>query len=368
LTKLALGIASCLLTLFALEVALRVYGYDPLRRLTEGRDLILRRSPHPDVKYELTPGAAGRAWGADIRINSHGFRGPEPIMSRRPRYRVIVLGDSVTFGNFLPVETTFPFQVQKRLEAEGVEVLNFAVGGYDTVQEVAALAVHGPTFPPDLVVLAYCLNDIGIVSVNLEYIERVEAQQASLLYRLRLAQLVADRLERARLASWLARKNDPEVFRREHAHHIDPIGSEDADLIALMNDVPDVPTFAWYRDRDRVGRLRFAFRRLADLSREHRFQVAVLILPWLTGDTQRYPYDTVHHIVAREARRAGFDVIDPRRELLRDGAERLRVHARDLVHLNQEGHAILTEVLAPYVAGRTKTRGRWRYGVSDRGR
>ena len=99
LKNLGLTAVSVLVTLIALEIALRLYGYNPLRDWRM-RDFAMRPSAYPDLKYELTPGASGRVWGTDLKINSQGFRGPEPS-SNPSTQRVIVLGDSIAFGNNL---------------------------------------------------------------------------------------------------------------------------------------------------------------------------------------------------------------------------------------------------------------------------
>ena len=46
-----------------------------------GGDYVLRASAYPDLKYELTPGATGGLSPTDVKINSQGFRGPEPSSS-----------------------------------------------------------------------------------------------------------------------------------------------------------------------------------------------------------------------------------------------------------------------------------------------
>jgi len=118
LKKLGLSAASLLITLIALEIALRVGGYNPLRDWGKGSDFAMRPSVYPGLKYELTPGASGRVWGTDLKINSQGFRGPEPS-SNPAMQRVIVLGDSIAFGNNLPLEDTFSSQLQQRLVSRG---------------------------------------------------------------------------------------------------------------------------------------------------------------------------------------------------------------------------------------------------------
>ena len=108
-------------------------------------------------------------------------------------FRIVVLGDSITFGHYLREETTFPRLLEGQLRASGraTEVLNFGVGGYDVLQEVSLLASR-PEYHPTLVVLAYCLNDAGIASASREYIRHLESYRSSLLYRSVLAQLVSD--------------------------------------------------------------------------------------------------------------------------------------------------------------------------------
>ncbi len=349
-----LSMAAVVMTLGLVEAALRLGGYDALASWRNGRDLILRPSANPDLKYELTPGASGFAWGTDIRINSQGFRGPEPRPRADAAGRIIVLGDSITFGHHLREETTFPRLLEGHLRASGrtTEVLNFGVGGYDVLQEVSLLASR-PEYQPTLVVLAYCLNDAGIASASREYIRHLETYRSSLLYRSVLAQFVSARIERMRNFQWTSYENRSDVFHRAYEGQIDPIGDDETDLLDLMKAAPPGQPYEWYRDRDRVGRVRLAFRRLAALSHAGSFQVLVAILPWLSGDGSGDPPQVVHQIVAREARRAGLDTVDLTGPFERAGMANLRMTADDPIHPNEAGHALIAEVLGRYVRERS---------------
>jgi lysophospholipase L1-like esterase len=348
--RLLLAMAACFVTLVGFEVALRVARYDPLAGWRNGRDLILRPSADPDLKYELAPGASAWAWGTEVRINSHGFRGPEPWPRVASGGRVIVLGDSITFGHYLREQVTFPRLLEERLRAAGrtIEVLNFGVGGYDVLQEVALLASR-PEYHPTLVVLAYCLNDAGIASASREYIQRLQSYRSSLLYRSALAQFVAARIERMRNFSWAGYENQSDVFHRAYAGKIDPLADNETDLLDLMKTAPSGQPFEWYRDRDRVGRVRFAFRRLAAMSHDGPFPVVVAIVPWLNGDESGDPPQVVHRIVEREARRAGFDTVDLTGEFERAGMKTLRITPDDPIHPNEAGHALMAGILGRYV-------------------
>jgi lysophospholipase L1-like esterase len=351
--KIALSAASFLITLLALEVGLRLYGYNPLGNWRADQEYILRPSVYPDLQYELTPGARGGLSENDRPINSQGFRGPEPLSSPSGKV-VIVLGDSIAFGNSMLSDDTFANQLQQRMDSgkQDVEILNFGVGGYDILQEVSLLEIRGLKYHPKLVVLTYCLNDISIASTNLEQIEWRRSQ--SFLYRSRLMQFVLANIEKIRLKRWLKHMNQPEVFHRSYEHQIDGIGDDEVELLNLMKQAPTYPSTTYYGDRDRIGRLRFSFRKLANMSKENDFQVAIMIVPLLIGDAETYTHRTAHRIVEMEARRAGFDTIDLTDVFMRAGIRNLTSEFGDIIHPNKRGHTIMADLLSEYVVNHLK--------------
>jgi lysophospholipase L1-like esterase len=354
--KAALSAVSLLITLIAVECALRLFGYNPPAYLHQ-TDYTLRPSGYPGLRYELSPGAATRARGKEIKINSQGFRGPEPSSDPAVQ-RVIVLGDSIAFGNNLALEETFPFQLQQQLSTPGrsLEVLNFGVHGYDTLQEVSSLEVRGLDYHPDLVVVAYCLNDVSISSVSLEHMQRMQRLRAApynFLFQSRLIDLLAETIETLRIKHWEKQVNEPAAFRREYANQIDAIGDNESELLGLMAQAPTWPNSTWYGDRDRVGRLRFGFRRLAGLAQANGFPVVIMIVPLLLekggADSRTYTYGVAHRIVELEARRAGFDTIDLTDDFMRVGMGKLLLTRGDIFHPNTTGNAIMATSLATYV-------------------
>ena len=148
------------------EVGVRVSGLAPeFYRVQRGR---FQLSDNPKIGYELVPHFEADDHGAMLdfrgKANSLGFRDRDhPVAKPAGAYRVLVLGDSIAQG--LGIEHTrdvFPAVLERRLRESGhanVDVLNFAVSGYDTQQEVETLREKGLRFAPDLVVLAYCVND-----------------------------------------------------------------------------------------------------------------------------------------------------------------------------------------------------------------
>jgi lysophospholipase L1-like esterase len=100
-----------------------------------------------------------------VRINSHGQHDDEiPVEKPSREYRILMLGDSVTMGDGVPLPETFSSQLEALLKAEStdydaVQVINTGVHGYSTSQELGVLK-RSLEFAPDLVVLGFCMNDV----------------------------------------------------------------------------------------------------------------------------------------------------------------------------------------------------------------
>ena len=153
----ALAAASALLVLVAAGVAEAV-----LRGL---RPEFLRRSRalHPHVYSEtygwaLRPDAryVGRG-GETITVNARGYRGPVHADAAAPGVtRVLMLGDSVTFGSGVGDTETFTGLLDARPD---LEALNLGVDGYGTDQALLRLEREGLAFRPHVVVLNFCLRN-----------------------------------------------------------------------------------------------------------------------------------------------------------------------------------------------------------------
>jgi len=115
----------------------------------------------------LAPNYTGWFAGVPVHINSLGFRDSHDYDLRKgPRtVRILVLGDSVTFGHGSVYEHTYPFLVNERLKRWRPDidwqVWNLAVPGFNTAQELAQLREIGPAFAPDQVVVGFFENDVA---------------------------------------------------------------------------------------------------------------------------------------------------------------------------------------------------------------
>lgn len=107
-----------------------------------------------------------RISGQDVlmEVNSLGFRDAELPEKKGPNeFRVLVLGDSITWEDYLPREKTWVEIAESRLREEfpsrRVSVVNGGVGDVGLKEEIDILEERGLKAHPDLVIAAFYLND-----------------------------------------------------------------------------------------------------------------------------------------------------------------------------------------------------------------
>ena len=74
-----------------------------------------------ELGHEHRPLGRARLMGVDVSINSKGLRDREIAVQRRPGvFRILMLGDSLTFGWGVPQDSTIPKLLEKRLIETGL--------------------------------------------------------------------------------------------------------------------------------------------------------------------------------------------------------------------------------------------------------
>jgi lysophospholipase L1-like esterase len=167
-THLALVAASLAVTLVALEAGARRFadptgGFaDILAQAPQARSMSVHvASDDPVLVYVTRPGYET----SGVRISeAHGILRATDVTVEKPPgvFRIAVLGDSIAAAHPIRVggEPSFSEVLEQTLSPRGpLEVLNFGTDGYGTVQEARLYETHVNRFTPDLVLVAYCLND-----------------------------------------------------------------------------------------------------------------------------------------------------------------------------------------------------------------
>lgn len=129
---------------------------------------ITRVSRNPAVIYELRPNLSTRFGGCRLVTNSLGARAEREYARERDHavLRIVGVGDSGMFGWDVDQGGDYLSVLERNLDARtdcaGCEVINLAVPGYNTRQELERLKETGLPLKPDIVILGWCANDFGL--------------------------------------------------------------------------------------------------------------------------------------------------------------------------------------------------------------
>ena len=146
--------------LLILEFGVRLFrGFEPNQVLCND----------PVMGRIYCPGKAGFLMENKIRmyieINFDGLLGKAYPVNRVPgKFRIALLGDSFTAGEAVIPEKKFAGVWERELSKKvtgTVEVINFAIGGTGTWEQLQMFHIKALKYKPDLTVLAFCwCNDI----------------------------------------------------------------------------------------------------------------------------------------------------------------------------------------------------------------
>lgn len=101
----------------------------------------------------------------EYQTNELGFRGRDYAIPRPPGlYRIVALGDSFTWGQGVHQEDTFASVLERRLNREATDALQYEVincgrVGYDAGHERVCYEREAGRYQPNLVLLQLCKND-----------------------------------------------------------------------------------------------------------------------------------------------------------------------------------------------------------------
>jgi hypothetical protein len=157
--RLLLATGSLLALLLALELGLRLVGgtenvAHALYAFHQS-DPVLGWIGKPDVHNRFV----SREFDVIVEHDASGFRKPEPAVPPAPERRILVLGDSFTWGSGVGQGEVFTDRLQRRL-APGVAVINRGINGVGTGQQYLLLQRELAARHYDLVLLQFTPNDV----------------------------------------------------------------------------------------------------------------------------------------------------------------------------------------------------------------
>lgn len=288
---------------------------------------------------------------SNLDINAHGFRGEEIPATKGPAdTRIIVLGDSITFARGIPVEKTFCGIAEATLRAGRrfgrIDVVNGGVEGIGTKDEVDILESQGLAIAPDVVVVAFYLNDGNLPDrfaaglANPGFVRR-HSILAQTVYRAhKIRQYMRGTMEEANYLGWLDIPPPADwMVNRDSFRQFAKTAARDWGA-------------AW-EPKTWEG-IEEQLRRLEALALEHRFRVAVVAFPVAFQVEASFVEDEPQRRLAALCSRHRFDYLDllPAFRAFGKGGNLLG----DICHLTEEGHLVVGAQLAAFLQERVLSR------------
>jgi lysophospholipase L1-like esterase len=249
----------------------------------------LVRLPAPQV-FEFKPHASGVFPGGvdqdrtfPYRTNDHGLRDRDRLGKTPGTRRVLVLGDSYTWGYAVAEEEAYPPTAERLLKDRGhpdIEVINGGVPDYNSRQQRQLLERLLPVYQPDAVFLGYVVND---------------AEPSTALptppdetYRHARSWFLAE----------LSEVSNRHLFKRQ--------------VLDTRKDTVSTTYLDGFAEGSPKWRdSREAIREMRDLCTAAGIPFTVLVLPDVTQELdERYPFRPIHDAVARWGRELDVPVFD----------------------------------------------------------
>jgi lysophospholipase L1-like esterase len=123
-------------------------------------------APHPEIGFTMNPAFRGRfrlpEFDTEVAIDSLGIRDREYGPRAEGTHRILVLGDSYTFGWGVEAGERYVDRLEERLNAGGSErweVVKAGINAYGTREEAAWLKTLGWDLEPDFVIVQFCMGN-----------------------------------------------------------------------------------------------------------------------------------------------------------------------------------------------------------------
>ena len=257
------------------------------------------------------------------RINNLGFRGPDVKQPKSAdAFRILILGDSVAEGYGVhDDEAIWPAVLARELRQINlsVEVINLAVSGYNTRQELAVLKHIGLQLEPDLVLLAVCLNDQEDLNMTIVWNILSDPQ---------------NQRSRHRLSS-----GDTEFLH----------SSALVQLVLMQVSAEEIPAEVMKKyERYRSSNFHSALKELGELEKNSTFEAQVLLFPVfedgapVDGQDYRNSRDSIDWVTSANGIKF-FDLMGMFKDCTNHASAQL---ASDMYHLTLEGHSCVGQGLA----------------------
>jgi lysophospholipase L1-like esterase len=339
--KIGLAVFTALLMLGLCELAARGFLPAPPNG-TRQPEIVYRYDP--EIRYVHVPNQQGWIDDGLVSINSLGFRGREVVVPKPTgRFRVVVLGDSVALGWGVGDHETFSFQLEqllhKRFPNRDLDVINLAVAGYNTRQEVTLFKRYVTRLEPDLVLVGFYTNDVPDAAEDKgpaagTRILATNPEAGQVLHLNPTPSSWLDRqLRRSRVIYMVGRAvrqlmGNGDGGKSGFAMELDVLQGKDSAALDR----------AWGTVQTELGDLQA-------LARVDGFSAGIVVLPCREQVLGQYPNARYQNRIRTIAQPLGFFVIDPLQRLASDTRQAALFIPYDRNHPSAAGHRIIAQAI-----------------------
>lgn len=315
IVRMLLTLVSTILCLVIAEFALRFYFARNINfdiEMSRYTNLGKVASPNPRIGHVHKKNISEKLMGVLVETNSDGLRDREYVVEKTGKYRTIFVGDSLTLGWGVERQDTFEYLLEEQLnQTHDVEILNFGIGNYNTVQQVNLFEEKGLKYRPDQVTMFFFINDAELLKKT-SSLEFLSNSQLVTFYWSRLRGFFSD-------------------------------GSYESGYMDYYSRLYSDDSQGWQEAKA-------AMLKMKKLALDNDFVFQVVLLPEL-HELVDYPFTELYGRVERFLNQNDIDVLDIT-SAFKDEADPIKLWvARDDAHPNARAHRIIANSSIEFVAG-----------------
>lgn len=282
-----------------------------------------------NMMYRILPNSNFTANGKIESINSLGLRNQELKEKEKNEIKILILGDSVTFGTGVNSEETYPQILEELLNNNNPKykfsVINSGVPGYNTIQESAFFEKYHKIINPNIVILSFVENDFEIGTDS--YLNETSEK------------LMHMRIQGSKKTPMiLPLGNQINIFLMKKSKFFVLLN----EILAKLIDKEEASIFTqnsiYYKDYEET---KSAIQNIKRISLKENYKFFIIIFPSTKYKFSSYPnLGWVQNIkkIANEKEIKIFDLIDYLKEY---NVKKIRYDKG--AHLNKKGHKIVAE-------------------------
>ena len=296
-----------------------------------------------------------------VKTNALGFRSVgsfdnSTLNSLTGQYKILALGDSMTFGLYIGDKDTYPYILQESLNREDKNaiVLNAGIGSTTIADHIYYLNKKGLALHPDLVIINFCPNDLEELTgwKGPLYEKMIRENSFSPVKTVKLANFmrVFRKMELAyRYKRWLRKTKD------DRTRSILTAGSKKLDdvlYVAAHQYSPEVIADPYQESLKAAWDKYFkAVDEIDDLLKKNNIKFLFFIYPEINTVFDAAPKGNYQDILTAHFKKKKIDYIDLRPIFKKHRQDYLKLYndpPRDY-HLSRYGNSLLVEQIESYL-------------------